>query len=376
MNDQELIQLPLVFLKPWIETQDYKQTKYYLLLFFDFVETQKNGWYLDELAKILRHQKKVVEELLPHWLEMGWIQQHKQNNEPYYSLTPISKGEVLLIPNHLYQNLKNEIRLIDVARWLWLQLYPVSQISELALTESFQLERLTGVYRVLKVLEMAQLLWFDRELTEEGFQYELDYFTCQQKEAVDLLPISWNQEQRVSPQILEIPLQMKEWLKTSESLMISKLYCEWLMYLTTHTNYSFSLNELIKNVFSIQHYNSLHCPLKEMVNKGMIEHTQQGTRRFILNEANLSETQAIDFQLIKKALSELGYREFALWLNLQIEPTQWITTHDVLLRLNCKNKNQARNILKRLNKSGWIKLSNPSSKKREILSLTPLKAEK
>lgn len=376
MNNQDLIQLPLRYIRPWIENQDYKQTKYYLMLFFDFIETNRNGWDLDELAKIIHHQKKVVEELLPNWLEMGWIQKHSFQGQVYYCLTPIEKGEALFIPNHLYVVLKEELRLIDVARWLWLQLCPVSQISETELTEFFQLDRQTGVYRVLKVFETTQLLWFDRFSAIDGLQYELDYFTCEQKEAYQLLSITWEKNQNTFPQKLNLPLEMKEWINHSDSLMIPKLYCEWLIYLTTHTNHPFSLNELTKSVFSIQHYKSLRLPLDEMVKKGMIRPHLNGTRRFTLNEDKLSKTQEIDCLLVKKALSELGYREFTLWLNLQIEPTKWITTHDVLLRLNCKNKNQARNILKRLSKSGWIKLSNPSHKKREILSLTPLKTEK
>ena len=375
MNDQESIQLPLVFLKPWIEKQDYKQTKYYLMLFFDFVETQRNGWYLDELAKVLRHQKKVVEGLLPSWLAMGWIQENIQNGVPYYNLTPIHDDEVLLIPTNLFQTLKKELRLIAVARWLRLQLNPISQISEIELTEYFQLERQTGVYRVLKEFETAQLLWFEREESSDGVEYELDYFTCLQKKVDSLLP-THHQPSDINPQKVEIPLKMFEWIKNSGSLIIAKLYCEWLLYLTIHKNYPFSLNELIKNVFSIQHYKSLQSPLGEMVEQNMILESTNGTKRFSLNEEELIQTRAMDSQLIKQALNDLGYREFALWISLQIQPTKWITTHDVLLRLNCKNKSQARNILKRLTKSGWIILSNSSHKKREILSLTPLKTKK
>ena len=375
MNDQESIQLPLVFLKPWVKKQDYKQTKYYLMLFFDFTETQKNGWYLDELAKVLRHQKKVVEGLLPDWLAMGWIQENQQNGVSYYSLTPVFDDEVLLIPTNLFQTLKKELRLIAVARWLQLQLYPVSQISEIELTKYFLLDRQTGVYRVLKEFEVAQLLWFEREESFEGIYYELDYFTCLQKKVESLLPIHIPQND-FETKTVEIPIQLIDWIRESESLLIPKLYCEWLLYLATHTNYPFSLNELIKNVFSIQHYKSLQTPLDEMVKHEMIRESKKGAKCFSLNEEQLIKTKIIDLSLMKQALSELGYREFALWINLQIKPTKWITTHDVLLRLNCKNKTQARNILKRLTKSGWITLSEPSHKKREILSLTPLKPRK
>lgn len=372
MNNQELVRLPLKYIQPWIGNQDYKQTKYYLMLFFDFVENHRNGWDLDELSKIVHHQKKVVEELLPTWLKQGWIEKHTDSIQTYYCLSPIEQGKALLIPTHMFVAIKNDLRLIDTIRWLGLQLFPISQISESALTNHFQLDRQTGVYRILKVFEVAQLLWFDRYETTNGVCYELDYFTCEQADEKQLLSITWELDRKRSPQTLVVPHQMKDWIRQSKSLMLPKLYCEWLIYLTNHTNHLFSLNELIKSVFSIQHYKSLQQPLNEMIQKNMICATTEGTKRFKLNETQrLTDGYELNCLLVKRALSELGYREFALWLNLQIEPTKWITTHDVLLRLNCKNKNQARNILKRLSQSGWIKLSNHSHKKREILSLTP-----
>lgn len=363
----KMIELPLYYLKPWIDSKEYKKIKYYLLLFFEMKKTQNNAWKLDEVAKIIQHQRNVTEVLTTYWIKEGWLSQCEHQATTYYSLSFIEKTDCLLIPQEIFDLMLTQMRLIDVIRWLAIQMNDISLISEQELSNLFLLERQTGVQRILKGLEKLDLIWFETEHRGETIYYDLDFKQCSTKACFHLNAFHLETKDLKAKEI-EIPLILLDYLKTSKESMIAKLYCEWLIYLEEHPNYEFSLNELIQNVFAIKHYNSLNRPLMEMVRLNLVKRSSTKMRRFSLNQDLSSETLPIPLDVLSKVIQDLNHKEFALWLTLHLKPTDYLTTHETLMRLNCKNKDQARNIIKRLSKSGWVKFDSSATKKRKILS--------
>lgn len=359
------INLPLRFFREWVAQCNFRKVRYYLTLLLD-VEVRGNvGWRLEELGNLLKHQTPVLREKLECWEDEGWI---KKTMSPkgvdYYYLTPLTE-EALAVSRTALLQLRNEAKSIAMVRWLWFELNPTITLSQRELMKVFNFEHQNGLYRMLRELQSLEVIEFYK-ISVDGIPHcEFDYEEGIIKESALIVPPFTPLFDQASAQTIELPRHLIRWMQEVEDFMASKLYCQWAVHLTEVPNYYLSLNELITNVFSVKHYNIMQRHLAEMKRLQMIEVDSKDTKRqrLILPDGRYVSLELATF---KKALKELKHKEFALWLSLQLEPTDQLSTEEIMRRINCYNATQARNIFKRLAQTGWVTMLDDRGKYRRI----------
>lgn len=350
MNEQ--IAIPL-FIKGWIDNNQATKLKKYITWLFEVEKNGNRGYKIEELSKMLGYQTSTARELLWMWEEDGLITHRDTEGCSFYYLNPIQDTEALAVPTILLENVLTETKNRELMVWLWLQLNPTTKIQERKLMKLFEYSHKNAIHAIMRELSNVGVLTYERITIDDTIFYELDYpFTVVQFHSTVIPKPILTSDANI--ETIGIPNKMIKWLLVSEDLLAIKLYCEWLIHLTSVPNYSLNTNELISNVFSSTDYATVQMTLKVMTQLGMVSSeiiSNRNCYKLIISD----ELIYLDFEPFRQAVTELKHKELSLWLSLQLEPIARVKTKDLMDRVRMMSDVQCRNILKRLNATPWLK---------------------